>query len=70
VFRDLARRHLRTATELEASDSNAGASLIQGMAARTAAKADYHAAMKRKYEQAASGGPFWVEPDPPGPPWP
>jgi hypothetical protein len=31
------------------------------------ARADYHAALKRKYEQAAAQGRFSVEPDPPEP---
>jgi hypothetical protein len=37
---------------------------------KAAAMADYHAAMKRKYEQAAARGVFSVEIDPPEPPWP
>ncbi len=37
---------------------------------RAAANADYHAAMKRKYEEAAARGWLTVEPDPPEPPWP
>jgi hypothetical protein len=31
------------------------------------ALAEYHAAMKRKYERAAEAGAFFVEPDPPEP---
>jgi hypothetical protein len=40
------------------------------MVAKTRAGADYHAAMRRKYEQAASQGRFYVEVDPPEPIWP
>ena len=39
-------------------------------AAQAKANAEYHAAMKRKYETAASGHWFFVEPDPPEPPGP
>jgi hypothetical protein len=39
-------------------------------AAKAAAVADYHAALRRKYEQAAARGAFSVEPDPQPPPWP
>ena len=35
-----------------------------------AARADYHAAMRRKYEEAVARRWFFVEPDPPEPPWP
>jgi hypothetical protein len=38
--------------------------------ARSAARADYHAVMRRKYEQALSQGWFKVENDPPPPAWP
>jgi hypothetical protein len=47
-----------------------GTGFARRFAAKTAAKADYHAAMKRKYEEAAARGAFSVEPDPPAPPWP
>jgi hypothetical protein len=39
-------------------------------AAKAAAKADYHAAMKRKYENAVARRLLSVEPDPPEPQWP
>jgi hypothetical protein len=38
--------------------------------ARSAARADYHAALRRKYEQALARGWFTVEDDPPPPAWP
>ena len=38
--------------------------------ARSAARADYHTAMKRKYEDAAARRRIAIEPDPPEPPWP
>ena len=37
-------------------------------AAKAAARADFHAALRRKYEQAAAERWFTVEPDPPEPP--
>ncbi len=46
------------------------ASSFRQAAARAKARADYHAAMKRKYEDAAARRRFSVEPDPPEPPWP
>jgi hypothetical protein len=68
LYRDLAQKELRLATELEKSSPNADASFIHGWAARAAAKADYHAAMKRKYGEAAARRAFSLEPDPPEPP--
>jgi len=38
--------------------------------AKSAANADYHAAMRRKYEQALARGWFTVDTDPPRPVWP
>ena len=46
------------------------ASSYRQAAARAKARADYHAAMKRKYEEAAARHWFSVEADPPQPPWP
>ena len=43
---------------------------LRQSAARATARADYHAAMKRKYEEAAARRRLSVEPDPPEPPWP
>jgi hypothetical protein len=40
------------------------------LAARAAARADYHAAMSDKYKLAADRGDLSVAPDPPAPPWP
>jgi hypothetical protein len=37
---------------------------------KSAARANFHAAMRRKYEAAAARDVFLVEPDPPAPPWP
>ena len=39
-------------------------------AAKAAARADFHAALRRKYEQAAAERWFTVEPDPPQSAWP
>jgi hypothetical protein len=50
--------------------SGKGTGFARQFAAKTTAKADYHAAMKRKYEEAVARGVFSVEPDPPEPPWP
>ena len=55
-FRSRARHH----ADLEA--------LFRGFDRRRAARADYHAAMRRKYEKAAASGVFSVDPDPPMPP--
>jgi hypothetical protein len=43
---------------------------LRQMAAKATARADYYAAMKRKYEEAAARRWLAVEPDPPAPPWP
>lgn len=57
--------------QLEAVHRDAAPDLRPGpTAARTTARADPHAAMRRKSEQAATRRRFWVEPDPPEPPWP
>lgn len=50
-------------------DTEPDASSYRKKAAKAAARADYHAAMKRKYEEAIARGAFSVEPDPPEPPW-
>ena len=39
-------------------------------AAKAAARADFHSALRRKYEQAAAERWFTVEPDPPQSAWP
>ncbi len=44
--------------------------LFKQQVARAAARADYHAALKRKYEHAAAEGRFFVEPNAPEPTWP
>jgi hypothetical protein len=59
---------LRIAGDLETS--SALAARLREDAGKAAAKAAYHDALKRKYEQAAAQGIFNVEPDPPEPPWP
>jgi hypothetical protein len=43
---------------------------LRSQAAGAAAVADYHATMRRKYEEAAARRAFSVEPDPPVPPLP
>ncbi len=58
------------ATVVEWEQKGWDASLHRRFAARHAARADYHAALSRKYEEAASRSQFFVEPDPPEPPWP
>jgi hypothetical protein len=68
VFRDLAQKHLRSAVELEKSSPNADAGPIHRLAAMAASKADHHAAMRRKYDEAAARRALSVEPDPPEPP--
>jgi hypothetical protein len=46
------------------------AELVEEMRAKWKRRADYHAAMRRKYEQAAMNPWLAVEPDPPEPPEP
>ena len=50
--------------------ANGDSRFFRGSAARSAATADYHQAMRRKYERAAALGLLSVEPDPPEPPRP
>jgi hypothetical protein len=81
-FRSRARLHaeseaiyLKTAQgwinlDLDMEKRGSGKGYFSKAAAKAAAVADYHAAMKRKYEQAAANRSFSVEPDPPQPPWP
>lgn len=64
TFRHLEQLHNQTAA------GSPNASPIRQDAAKAAAMADYHAAMKRKYEEAAARRAGSVEPDPPAPPWP
>ena len=52
AFRETERKQIETAVGLEKVGLDGG--FIPKNAARTAAKADYHAAMKRKYEEAAA----------------
>jgi hypothetical protein len=68
VFRDTEQGQERTAAELKMRGMDG--SFMRQSAARSAARAEYHAALKRKYEQAAAGRWRSVEPDPPEPPWP
>jgi hypothetical protein len=67
-FRGFERDFIRMAGGSQATNPNANP--FQQSAARAAAVADYHAAMRRKYEEAAARRAFSVEPDPPAPPWP
>jgi hypothetical protein len=68
IVRQSERDSLRFAVEIEKAGLNASRS--RHAATKAAARADYHEAMRRKYEQAALQGRFYVEPDPPAPPWP
>ncbi len=68
VYRDTQQAQERTAAEFNQRGLNATS--MRQTAARSAARAEYHAALKRKYEQAAAGRRRSVEPDPPEPPWP
>jgi hypothetical protein len=68
TFRQLEKVWSRMADQTQKAGLNAGPA--RQAAAKAAKKADYHAAMKRKYEAAASRRWFFVEPDPPEPPWP
>jgi hypothetical protein len=43
---------------------------LHQLAASTNARAEYHAALRRKYEEAASRRWLSIEPDPPKPSWP
>jgi hypothetical protein len=67
-FRGFEQDWVRMAVEREKGGADAAS--VRQSAARCAARADYHAAMKRKYEQAAARRRLSVEPDPPEPPWP
>jgi hypothetical protein len=68
LYRETEQGQERTAAELNKRALDG--SFMRQSAARSAARADYHAALKRKYEQAADGRWRSVEPDPPEPPWP
>jgi hypothetical protein len=68
MFRRIEQDWSRIAVSSGATGPNA--SFTRQAAARAAARADYHAAMRRKYEEAAARRAFFVEPDPPEPPWP
>lgn len=54
----------------ESQKSGPTADFARKCAARMAAVVDHHAALRRKYEEAASRHLFLVAPDPPEPPWP
>jgi hypothetical protein len=69
-FRWIEKDYLRTATVFDKTGLNAHAGPVRRYAARAAAKADYHAEMKSKYDKAAASRRLAVEPDPPEPPWP
>jgi hypothetical protein len=68
AFRQVERGYVEMANE----NQNSGpiADFARKSAARMAAVVDHHAALSRKYEEAASRRQFFVEPDPPEPPWP
>lgn len=63
IARDAERRFLRLAADSEKAGLNGNRK--RQYVAKWRAQADYHATMKRKYEQAAARGAFFVEPDPP-----
>jgi hypothetical protein len=68
AFRQVERGYIEMANE----NQNLGpiADFARKCAARMAAVVDHHAALSRKYEEAASRHLFLVAPDPPEPPWP
>jgi hypothetical protein len=67
-FRGFERDLLRMAGGMPATSPNANP--FRQSAAKAAAVAEYHAAMRRKYEEAAARQVFAVEPDPPAPRYP
>jgi hypothetical protein len=67
-YRNLQRTQERSAAEFE--KAHHCESPIRQSISQAAAMVDYHAAMRRKYEEAAARRAFTVEPDPPSPPWP
>jgi hypothetical protein len=68
IYRKLEQDMYKHAVALE--KTNASMIMPRQIAAKAGAVADYHAAMRHKYEEAASHRVFSVEPDPPAPPWP
>ena len=68
MIREFERKYLSFAIDFEKAGIKNGP--LHEMVAKTRAAADYHAAMRRKYEQAASQGRFYAEADPPEPIWP
>ncbi len=72
LFRRLALRHARWETGhrefVDHLKARLDAETVNSLAGMFAARADYHAAMRRKYEEAAARGAMSVEPDPPEPP--
>lgn len=69
-FRKSEQEFRRKARSSESSGLKASANFVRQYATKAAAKADYHAAMKRKYEEVIDRRQLFVEPDPPEPPWP
>jgi hypothetical protein len=68
MIRDFEREYRSIAVDIEKAGIKDGQ--LHAAVARSRALADYHAAMRRKYEQAASQGRLYVEADPPEPIWP
>lgn len=68
LCRESAAGEIQDAVRLEETGQNAAT--FRQLGSRSTAKADYHAAMKQKYEQAVSQRSLFVDPDPPPPPWP
>lgn len=63
-----AHREMQMVERVKKSPQAVG--IHQSSAAKAAASADYHRAMRQKYERAASLGILTVDPDPPEPPAP
>jgi hypothetical protein len=68
MIREVERDCLGLVVDLEKAGIKNGP--LRELVAKNRARADYHAAMRRKHEQAASQGRFYVEADPPAPVWP
>jgi hypothetical protein len=68
MFREFERRWVKSGLDMERQGFARGH--FKNDAAKTRAVADYYAAMRRKYEQAAASRVLRVEPAPPPPPWP
>jgi hypothetical protein len=68
MFREFERNRVKS--DLDMEKQGFGRGHFKNEVARTKAMADYYAALRRKYEQAAASRVLRIEPDPPPPPWP